>query len=297
MSAPADLAHRLRHGLVPAVPVPWNEKAGLDRAALAGYVRWMARQPIAGVAVGVHTGRGRLLAPGDRRLVLEAWRDGLPDRVIVAGAWDEASAAQARDGGADAVLAFPAREDAVGYHRRLAQYLPVVLFYLYEAAGGVAWPMPALRQLLELPGVVGIKVATLDSVMTFQEIAALMRDLPDRLLVTGEDRFLGYSLMLGAESALIGMGAALTDLQAALLRARAERDWARFVQLAAVCDDFARVTFRAPMDGYVRRMLWAAAADGAIPADACHDPWGPQLPPAERAEVERVVRRARSALD
>ena len=40
---------------------------------------------------------------------------------------------------------------------------------------------------------------------------------PDKLLITGEDRFLGYSLMMGARAALIGMGAALTDIQAQLL--------------------------------------------------------------------------------
>jgi 4-hydroxy-tetrahydrodipicolinate synthase len=293
----ADLAGRLRRGLVPAVPVPWRKDGGLDEAALAGYVGWMARHPVAGVAVGVHTGRGRHLAPADRRRVLAAWRSGLPDRVIVAGAWDEASAVEARETGADAILAFPCRDDPLAYHERLAGQLPVILFYLYEAAGGVAWPMPALRQLLDLPGVLGIKVATLDSVMTFQDIASVMRDVPDKLLITGEDRFLGYSLLLGAEAALIGMGAALPDLQAGLLRARFDQDWGRFVQLTAVCDDFARVTFRAPMEGYVRRMLWAAAADGAIPPDACEDPWGPALQPHERDEVERVVRRARSARD
>jgi hypothetical protein len=44
-------------------------------------------------------------------------------------------------------------------------------------------------------------------------------------------------------------------------------------------------------------MLWAAAADGAIPRDACDDPWGPDLPAHERNEVEQVVRRARAAFD
>src|SRR5713101_5544876 len=118
-----------------------------------------------------------------------------------------------------------------------------------------AWPMSTVAELLALPGVLGIKVATLDSVMTFQEIAAAVAGVPGKLLVTGEDRFLGYSLLLGAEAALVGMGAALTDVQAELLRARRDADWSRFVRLSAVCDDFSRATFRAPMEGYVRRML------------------------------------------
>lgn len=290
------LLSRLRGRLVPAVPVPWSH-GRLDESALTGYVEWMAKQPVAGVAVSVHTGRGRHLAPADRRRVLAMWRRGLGDRVLVAGAWDDASAAEAREGGADALLAFPRPDDPIGYHQRLGKHLPVILFYLYEAAGGVAWPMDMLGELLALPAVLGIKVATLDSVMTFQDIATRLRALPGKLLITGEDRFLGYSVLLGAEAALIGMGAALPDLQAELLQARENGDWSRFVELSALCDEFARVTFRAPMEGYVRRMLWAAAADGAIPRDACDDPWGPALPDHERGEVERVVRRARAARD
>ena len=126
----------------------------------------------------------------------------MPDRVIVAGARDITMAIDARRGHADALLAFPERQDPVGYHRRLGRELPVLAFYLYEAAGGVAYDDATLHAILDLPEVIGIKVATLDSVMTYQRIAAVLRSHPDKLLVTGEDRFLGYSVMLGARAAL-----------------------------------------------------------------------------------------------
>jgi hypothetical protein len=45
----------------------------------------------------------------------------------------------------------------------------------------------------------------------------------------------------------------------------------------------------------VRRMLWAAAAEGAVPDDACDDPWGPPLAETEREAVRRAVRDARAA--
>src|SRR5881628_1352043 len=106
-----------------------------------------------------------------------------------------------------------------------------------------------------------------------------MRDHPDKLLITGEDRFLGYSLTMGARTALIGMGAALTDLQVALMESFRSGDCVKFVP---------------PVEGYVRRMLWALAADGVIPDDACDDPWGPSLPPAERDAVRHAVREART---
>ena len=202
-------------------------------------------------------------------------------------------ARDAKRGGADALLAFPVRENAVVYHDELSQELPVIAFSLYEAAGGVQYDDKTLHGILSLPGVVGIKVATLDSIMTFQRIAAVMRDHPDKLLITGEDRFLGYSLMMGARAALIGMGAALTDVQAALLRTFSSGDTGAFLRLSTQVDVFSQATFTEPMEGYIRRMLWALAADGVIPDDACDDPWGPELPAAEREAVRRAVREAR----
>jgi 4-hydroxy-tetrahydrodipicolinate synthase len=287
------LIERLDGGLIPAVPVPFRGTE-MDAAAQRGYARWMAAQPVAGVAVWAHTGRGPHLSGEQRREVLDTWRDALPDRVVVAGARDIGMAIEARRGKADALLAFPQASDPIGFHQRLSRELPVIAFYLYPAAGGVAYDDRTLHGILELPNVIGIKVATLDSVMTFQRIAAILRDHPAKLLITGEDRFLGYSLLLGARSALIGMGAALPDLQADLVRAKVAEDWSRFVALSELCDRFAQTTFIEPMEGYIRRMLWAAAAEGALPPDACDDPWGPALPGQERDAVERAVRDARS---
>lgn len=290
----AGVAERLAWGLVPAVPVPFRG-AGIDEAAQRGYARWMAAHPVAGVAVWAHTGRGPHLSAEQRALVLETWREALPDRVVVAGARDVTMAIEARRGRADALLVFPSPTDPVAHHARLSRELPVIAFWLYEAAGGVPYDDATLHGILDLPGVVGIKVATLDSVMTFQRLAALLRSHPDKLLITGEDRFLGYSLMLGASAALVGMGAALPDVQAGLLQSYRERDWNAFHQRSALCDRLAEATFVPPMEGYVRRMLWAAAADGGLPPEACDDPWGPTLPPEERDAVGRVVRDARSA--
>ena len=290
----SGLAERIQWGLIPAVPVPFRGDR-LDGQAQHEYARWMAAHPVAGVAVWAHTGRGPHLSAEQRREVLETWREALPDRVIVAGARDITMAIEARRGRADALLAFPERSDPVGHHRRLGRELPVIAFYLYEAAGGVAYDDATLHAILELPQVVGIKVATLDSIMTFQRIAALIRSHPDKVLITGEDRFYGYSVMVGATAALIGMGAALPDAQAELLLAFRDRQWERFVTLSALCDRLAQATFVEPMEGYIRRMLWAAAAEGAIPREACDDPWGPALPEREREIVDQVVADARAA--
>src|SRR3990172_11684026 len=164
----------------------------------------MAGHQVAGVAVWPNTGRGPHLSAEQRRQVLATWRAALPMSVIVAGANSPDMARDAQAGGADALLAFPRTEDPVGYHQALGRELPVIAFYLYEAAGGVAYHNETLHAILKLPPAIGIKVATLDSVMTFQRIAGLMRDHPGKLLITGDDSFLRYSLTMGARAALVG---------------------------------------------------------------------------------------------
>jgi 4-hydroxy-tetrahydrodipicolinate synthase len=301
-----DVAERLRWGLVPAVPVPRRADGSLHRDAQERYAHWMAEQPVAGAAVWVHTGRGLLIPRDMRREVLQSWRAALGDRIVVAGAGalpDEPDyegaavrmAAEAAEWGADALLCFAPtrhRDDTaaiVRYHRALAGVgLPLILFYLYEAAGGVTYPLETLRELFSIPGVVGIKMATLDSVMTFQDVARLIgEEFPETVLITGEDRFLGYSMLLGAQGALIGMGAALPAAQATLVGRPPEAHPEAFLRLTRAVDRFGQATFCAPMEGYIRRMLWALADTGVLPEDATFDPNGPALPEWEREHIRR----------
>lgn len=289
------ITERLRGGLVPAVPVPFSGGT-LQAAAQEAYAQRMAGESVAGVAVWAHTGRGPHLSAEDRRTVITAWREALPGKLVIAGAHDMTTAIDARRRHADALLIHPERNDPVAHHDRLSRELPGIAFWLYEEAGGVAYDDDTLHRILELPTIIGIKVATLDSVMTFQRIAGLVRQHAGKLLITGEDRFLGYSLMAGADSALVGLGAAVPSLSAELLHAHRMKDASRFLELSWAVDSFAEATFREPMNGYVQRMLWAAAATGWIPASATEDPWGPPLDPAEQDRVAAAVRDALDAV-
>ena len=90
-------------------------------------------------------------------------------------------ARRAADLGADALLvhpptAFRERPDRdaliLDYHSVAAEAgLPLIAFYLYETAGGISYPPELLAELLARGEVLGMKIATLDSVMTFQDIA------------------------------------------------------------------------------------------------------------------------------
>jgi 4-hydroxy-tetrahydrodipicolinate synthase len=242
---------------------------------------------------------------------MQQWRAGLSNKPLLAGVGARGNqsspgeatnatlctASAALNYGADALLVYPPfwlkRHDQrdlqiVEYHRRLSSLgVPLVLFYLYEAAGGISYSADVLDELLALPNVVGIKMATLDSVMTYQDIARQIQSRhPDKLLITGEDRFLGYSLRRGAQAALIGMGAVCSDLQAELLAAHFAHNAERFLELSDLVDQLAEVLFIDPMDGYIGRTLCALAVLGVIPADAANDPWGPSL---TRHEIDNIT--------
>src|SRR3954470_12860809 len=81
------VADDLAGKLFPAVPVPFGSDGRVHVAAQERYVAHMARQPIGGVAVWAHTGRGLWLSDDQRAEVLTAWRTGLGrDRLVVASA-------------------------------------------------------------------------------------------------------------------------------------------------------------------------------------------------------------------
>ena len=308
-----QLKATLMGGLIPAAPVMFDRDGRFHERAHKAYVGYMCAQPVAGVAVWAHTGRGLHLDADTARRVMDDWRAALPNKPLIAGVGHNqqsspqeatnatlAMASSAAQHGADALLAYPpswlrhheSRDSLiVEHHARLAEFgMPLILFYLYEAAGGVRYDTSVLDDLLSLPNVAGIKMATLDSVMTYQEVARHIQSRhPEKLLITGEDRFLGYSLRRGAQAALIGLGAICCKLQAELIRSHFEANAARFLSLSDVVDKLAEVLFVAPMEGYIGRILYAISRLGIIPRDAAYDPWGPKLNAYELDDIDTVV--------
>ena len=314
-----ECGRRLWHGLIPAVPVPMTSDGQIDSAAQERYIAYMRPQPIAGVALWAHTGRGLHLSRDQRLSILQAWTKGLgSDKMIIVGvggsheaassfaAYADSALEMADDAlrhGANALLVYapsPLRKIAgegeleklvLDYHQQLASlHEPIILFYLYEDAGGISYSPALLRRLFSLPEVVGIKLATLDSVMTYQNVASLIsEEFPEKLLITGEDRFLGYSLMAGTQAALIGMGAACTELQYNMMNAYFSGHAVEFIDLSGAVDRLSQVLFVPPMEGYIHRMLWTLVHLGIIGRDSAHDPWGPDLPESEFTNIGETL--------
>ncbi|MFG6191095.1 dihydrodipicolinate synthase family protein [Nonomuraea sp. JJY05] len=284
-----NLRHRLRGALIAAAATPMTASGEVDLDLVSRYLAGLVADGATGLAVLAHTGRGPYLAPDVRAAVIEravacAAEGGVPVLAGVGGGAED-PAAQARvaaEVGADGVLVFPSDGDRVALHEEVwrAARLPMIAFDLYTR------PCPAgtLRELLAHPGVAGLKTALLSDAMGCQRAIALAREA-DRLAITGEDRMFGPSLLWGAEAALVGIAAASVGVTAAVLEAFAGKDLRAFEEASGRLDRLAQVTFTEPMEGYVQRMLWLAAAEGRVPATHAHDPYGPPLPEEERAVI------------
>ncbi|MDD2629853.1 MAG: hypothetical protein PHV61_06800 [Limnochordia bacterium] len=80
------IGYMISNHIIPAVPVPFTSQGDIHEAGQQSYVRWMSKQDVGGVALWVHTGRGLLLSKEQREKVFAAWKDALPNRLIICGA-------------------------------------------------------------------------------------------------------------------------------------------------------------------------------------------------------------------
>jgi 4-hydroxy-tetrahydrodipicolinate synthase len=261
-----------------------------------------------GVCVWAHTAHGLHLSDTERKLVLDTFRASTTGPVIAAvgplpeaiGDFDtELASAQhqaeaAATGGADALMVYPAAslqpeetraERTVRMHVEIATAvgLPAIGFLLYPEAGGVSYDPGLLTELAARPEVIGVKLATLYDAMACQDAIAAIHQ-GGALAITGEDRMFGPSLMWGADAALVGIAAGATEISRNLMRTWFSND-PEFLDASARLDRLANATFKAPMQGYVQRMLWIAEREGILPARSAYDPYGVSLPESERAEV------------
>lgn len=311
-----DIQDNIKNSIIPAVPVPFNEDGSINYDAQKSYVKWMNQQPIKCVALWAHTGRGLFLSKEQREEVFNSWRNGLSDEKLIlcgVGAKNDGQidderyiekavemAVHAKELGADVLLPyaptlFRGRQDQdemiIKYHKKIAEVgLPMVLFFLYEAAGGITYSKEVLRELFKIENVVGIKMATLDSVMTYQDVSNLiMEEAPHVSLITGEDRMFGYTVMRGAVGALVGLGSIYTKLQNEMLNAYYNGDYKKFIEKSIVVDNLAEHTFYYPMEGYIERVLYILAKKGIIQMEAANDPYGPLVTEEEKKRIDRFI--------
>ncbi len=181
------------------------------------------------------------------------------------------------------------------YHAAIARAtgLPMVLFQLQPALGGVIFEPDALSRLLEIDEVVAVKEASFDRAR-FAETARLLAGAPRRVaLLTGNDNFILESFLSGADGALIGFGTiAIAEQVEMIARAKAgDEAGARRID-ETVVGPLAEALFARPVRNYRARVKEALHQLGVLPSAVVRPP----LLPLDEAE-RRAVADALSGLD
>ena len=256
-------------GLIPATVLPMDADGGIDEPALRSYIGWVVDQGPVALAINVDTGEGPHLTHDEKVRILKIVRD-VTDTPIVAGLAGpstRAAVSQARDfqaAGADALLVFPIPaylsqpldpRVPVAYHEAIADVgLPLILFQLQPALGGVNFEIDTLQAMAAVDGVVAIKEASFDA-RRFVDTARLLERLPRKItLLTGNDNFILESFLLGATGALIGFGAVMTREQVDMIAAWQAGETDTAMALGRRVQRLADVVFAAPVGDYRVRL-------------------------------------------
>lgn len=287
----APASHFGVDGLLFAAPVtPFDEAGHPDLGACSAYYEHLIDDGADGLAIAVHSGRGGHLSIDERQCQTQIAAElGVP---VIAGVGvttseDEEWARRAGTAGADALLVLPScteREQAVRDHLKVGALseLPLIAFDLYSRP----FDDEAFKALMDLEVIHAAKIARLSDAIVCQRRISLAHNA-GKLVLTGEDRMFGPSLLWGSDAAVVGLGAASAKLCAEAWHAFRAADFARFVSACARLDAFAAITFAEPYDGYVQRMAWIAAEEGLIPHRSSYDPLAP---PLDRNARDRVLR-------
>jgi 4-hydroxy-tetrahydrodipicolinate synthase len=289
-------------GIIPAIVTPMTSQGELDVPALRRYAGWLAEQGPVALAVNVDTGEGPHLTADEKRQTLETVAEAVAGKCKVVGGVAGASTAQgvanaraAQASGADALLVFPIAaflgqplhpEVPYRYHAAIAEAvdLPLILFQLQPALGGVLFSTEILHRLITIPAVVAIKEASFDAMRFLQVKAALASASRKITFLTGNDNFIYESFILGAEGALLGFSTLGTREQVNMLEAVRRGDFKEAQELGGRLQPLANVIFAPPVTDYRARTKEALKMLGVLENTTVRPP----LLPISEAECETI---------
>jgi dihydrodipicolinate synthase/N-acetylneuraminate lyase len=305
---------------ISAVLLPYQQNALPDWDALSACLEQTVQaglQP----AVNMDTGYVNLLTDVERTQVLNVTNSTLGGKPFVAGVFLEdgslassgmASAARLIDtycreaeavraaGGTpilfqcSALTALPDQE-IVGVYRAVAERVgPILGFELGRmfAPFGRIYSLELFAELLQIPGLVGLKHSSLDRVQEWQRLELRDRIRPAFKLYTGND--LAIDMVIYGSDYLLGLSTFAPE--AFGLR---DRLWAagdpRFFVLNDVLQYLGAFAFREPVPAYKHSAAQFLQLRGVIPSNATH-PASPSRPDSDLPILSAISDRLDAAL-
>lgn len=244
-----------------------------ERFAASPFERLLERLYAAGVDgvyVGGHTGEGLAQPLPERELAVEAAvRNSPAGKLVVVhvGAHRTADALRlarhAAKTGAHAVSSLPpigsySLEEVKSYYAALAAAtdLPVLVYYFPQYSQAIG-TLEALRELLAIPGVVGLKFTGFD-------LYSLSRlKLGGAVVFNGHDEVLAAGLLMGADGGIGSFYNLVPELFVDVCRHARAGDWTGARAAQDRINELIEITLRLPYLAAIKRMLeWSGIACG-----------------------------------
>ena len=294
-------------GIHASTVVPLRDDFSIDETALAEHIARVSSVPgIMGLLVNGHAGENFLLSRDEKRRVVDIAREAAAAGcLIISGVNAESSleaAAHARDAegaGADAVLVFPPngwalfQEEgtALIHHRHVqeATDLPIFIYQAPVGAGAMAYKLPVLQALIDLPNVVGIKEGSWE-VAAYEEHRRFVKDRRPEIAVLGSgDEHLLTSYLIGSEGSQVSLAAVTPKLVVDLWNSATAGDWvAARAQYELIYPLAVAIYRRQPSGRATARLKTCLRLLGRLPSDQVRPPLL-RVPEAEIAGLERAL--------
>jgi dihydrodipicolinate synthase/N-acetylneuraminate lyase len=283
-----------------------------------GYARCLVQTVEAGLqpAVNMDTGYVHLLTPDERADVLRVAADALDGAPFVAGAFVEdrpakrasdlvalycAEAEPIRARGGTPILfqcsaltrLSPA--EIVSVYRDVSEQVgPILGFELGEmfAPFGQIYPLDLFAELIQIPGLIGLKHSSLDRVLEWQRLEVRDRVRPDFKVYTGND--LAIDMVMYGSDYLLGLSAFAPEAFGLRDRLWAAGD-ARFYAVNDVLQYLGAFAFRAPVPAYKHSAAQFLHLRGQIATPATH-PLSPTRPESDMAILQEISNRLDAAI-
>lgn len=237
--SPIRLPQPLR-GIVPPMITPLADRDRLDLPGLERLVQHILAGGVQGLFILGTTGEGPSLSYRLRCELIERVGELLNGRVpLLVGVTDTSFvesvnlAEHAADAGAAAVVLsapyyFPAGQpELVAYVENIAREMPLPIFlYNMPSHTKLSFQVQSLRQLFQLPNVVGLKDSSGD-MSYFQRARRLIAQQPHLSLLVGPEALLAETVLMGGHGGVCGGANLAPRLFVELYEAAAAGDLAR----------------------------------------------------------------------
>lgn len=230
-------------GVVVAAVTPFLPDGAIDGVSFDRHVQALLSRPtVSGVLVNGNAGEVLALTEQEREeVVRRAAAIGRElGKPVFAGIpanapWEARELiAAARRGGASACLLYPASAWGAGrpagaaeaYVREVAAgaNMDLILFQFPFGRGDLSYESSTLARLAAIPGVVAVKNSVWEVARFERDLLAVRAAAPGVKMITGCDEHVLYTILAGADGAILSLSALCPDAVARMLTAAREND-------------------------------------------------------------------------